>query len=73
MAATDDIWVIESAKAIPDAHGLLHLHLKVMKHPHLDSAQAQTHVYRVDPDTAGEVIDVLLRVAEDANPGATEA
>lgn len=69
--AKQDIWVIEDAQAQADEHGLLHLHLKVM--PPGANVPAQTHVYRVDPDTAGAVIDALLRVAEDANPGSSEA
>lgn len=70
MAATPQPWVIRDAQAIADDHGLLHLHLKVSE-LRADAA-THTHVYRVDLDTAGEVIDALLRVTEDSSPGSSE-
>lgn len=71
MAAAPQNWVIENAQAVADEHGLLQLQLRVAQPG--TNADTQTHIYRVDPDTAGDVIDVLLRVAEDANPGSSEA
>lgn len=69
-----DMWVITAAHAVADEHGLLKLHLAVEKHPGaLPPPQREQHVYAIAPEAAAGVLDAIMRVATEANPGSTEA
>ncbi len=73
MGTKPDYWVITAVEASADEHGLLNLHLTVIPDGDATSARSEARYFKVEPDKAQEVIDALLRVTADANPGATEA
>ena len=72
--ADGDCWVITSAAAVADEHGLLTLQLTVTRPP--GDAPPLLHerrCYRIHPDAAEDVVEAISNVASTAIPRSTEA